>query len=769
MNIMTTDYIDEKGARRRNVKRERIEEIDRNNKPSSTKPKGKKGKKKRHKKHRKFWLVVKIIILIILLTILGAGVFLYFKYGDMVFAAEDNAKQVMADVTADTFRANETSIAYDNKGKQLAILKGEKDSYYLPIDKIPKYVKDAFIVTEDKKFYEHNGIDLMGIVRAGFAMMKNSGSPTQGASTITQQLVRGTFLNTEKTVERKVKEIFLAMELEKKFSKDQILEFYLNSIYFMNGYYGIEAAAKGYFSKSCQDLTLGELTFLCAIPNNPSLYNPLKRYKNTISRKNRILDQMLKDGVINRVEYDQAHDQKITLKVQEVKKRDYIETFISYCAIKKLMEKNGFEFRYSFADEEDEQQYNEMYEEERSAAEQMLKNNGYRIYTSIDLSKTKQLQKAVDDNLKSFKEKTKKGIYKMQGSATCIDNETGRVVAIVGGRSQKNEGYTLNRAFQAFRQPGSTIKPLVVYTPSLERGKTRNTMVNDHKFEDGPSNSGGSYYGNVPIQFAVEHSLNTVAWQLFEELTPEVGLQYLKEMEFQKIVKSDYYLPASLGGLTYGASSVEMASAYSTLGNGGKFREPTCIVTIQNSKGDVVVDDNIEEKYIYKHAAADEMLDIMQGVFVRGTAAGHALENMACAGKTGTTSDKKDGWFCGLTPYYTTAVWIGYDSPKTVPDLYGNTYPLRTWEQFMSEIHKDLPMREFEISAAVKKAKEESVPSEKPKATKVPNVDKDPADDEETDDDGGDEEPAEPTEEPDVDDDPSDGGGGDVDTDPNDE
>ncbi|MCR4604898.1 MAG: PBP1A family penicillin-binding protein [Eubacterium sp.] len=766
---MTTDYIDEKGARRRNVKRERIEEIDRNNKPSSTKPKGKKGKKKRHKKHRKFWLVVKIIILIILLTILGAGVFLYFKYGDMVFAAEDNAKQVMADVTADTFRANETSIAYDNKGKQLAILKGEKDSYYLPIDKIPKYVKDAFIVTEDKKFYEHNGIDLMGIVRAGFAMMKNSGSPTQGASTITQQLVRGTFLNTEKTVERKVKEIFLAMELEKKFSKDQILEFYLNSIYFMNGYYGIEAAAKGYFSKSCQDLTLGELTFLCAIPNNPSLYNPLKRYKNTISRKNRILDQMLKDGVINRVEYDQAHDQKITLKVQEVKKRDYIETFISYCAIKKLMEKNGFEFRYSFADEEDEQQYNEMYEEERSAAEQMLKNNGYRIYTSIDLSKTKQLQKAVDDNLKSFKEKTKKGIYKMQGSATCIDNETGRVVAIVGGRSQKNEGYTLNRAFQAFRQPGSTIKPLVVYTPSLERGKTRNTMVNDHKFEDGPSNSGGSYYGNVPIQFAVEHSLNTVAWQLFEELTPEVGLQYLKEMEFQKIVKSDYYLPASLGGLTYGASSVEMASAYSTLGNGGKFREPTCIVTIQNSKGDVVVDDNIEEKYIYKHAAADEMLDIMQGVFVRGTAAGHALENMACAGKTGTTSDKKDGWFCGLTPYYTTAVWIGYDSPKTVPDLYGNTYPLRTWEQFMSEIHKDLPMREFEISAAVKKAKEESVPSEKPKATKVPNVDKDPADDEETDDDGGDEEPAEPTEEPDVDDDPSDGGGGDVDTDPNDE
>ncbi|MBQ6537572.1 MAG: transglycosylase domain-containing protein, partial [Eubacterium sp.] len=383
---MTTDYIDEKGGRRRSDKRQRTEEPDGRKKPSSNGKNNKKGKKKRKKKHRKFWLGVKIFILLILLTILGIGVFLYFKYGDMVFSAQENAKKVMEDVTADDFRVSETSIAYDNHGKQIALLKGDKDTYYLPIDKIPQYVKDAFIVTEDKKFYSHNGIDLMGIIRAGFAMVKNSGEPTQGASTITQQLVRGVFLNTEKTVERKVKEIFLAMELEKKFSKDEILEFYLNSIYFMNGYYGIEAAAKGYFSKSCKDLTLGELAFLCAIPNNPSLYNPLKRYKNTVSRKNRILDQMLADGVINRIEYDQAHDQKIVLNVREVKKRDYIETFISYCAIKKLMEKNGFEFRYSFADEEDEQQYNEMYEEERSMAEQMLRNKGYRIYTSIDLS-----------------------------------------------------------------------------------------------------------------------------------------------------------------------------------------------------------------------------------------------------------------------------------------------------------------------------------------------------------------------------------------------
>ena len=286
-------------------------------------------KPKKIKRHRKFWLVFKIVLLVILLTILGVGLFLYFKYSPMVFQMQDEAKILVDASTPETFRASETSIAYDNKGHQIAVLKGEKDSYYLPIDRIPQYVKDAFIVTEDKKFYSHNGIDIAGIIRAALAMLRNNGSPTQGASTITQQLARGTFLSTERTVERKVKEIFIAMDLEKKYTKDQILEFYLNSIYFMNGYYGIEAAAKGYFSKSCTELSLAELVFLCAIPNSPTKYDPLKRYKNTIARKNRILDQMLADGVINRIEYDEAYNKKIVLNVQEVKKRDYIETFVS--------------------------------------------------------------------------------------------------------------------------------------------------------------------------------------------------------------------------------------------------------------------------------------------------------------------------------------------------------------------------------------------------------------------------------------------------------
>lgn len=653
-------------------------------------------KPKKHKKHRKFWLVIKILILLLLTTILVGGLIFYFKYGDDIFAMQDEAKAIVQASTPETFRSSETSIAYNSKGKQIAVLKGEKDAYYLDINSIPDYAKKAMIVTEDKNFYSHNGIDFKGIVRAFWELVKNNGEKKQGASTITQQLARGVFLNTDKTYERKIREIFIAMELEKKYNKDQILEFYLNTSFFANGYYGLEAAAKGYFSKSCQELSLGEIVFLCAIPNNPTLYNPETNYDNTVKRKNRMLDQMLSDGEINQVEYDEAYNENIKLNIQQVKKRDYIQTFVTYSATRALMKVNGFEFKSEFSSESEKEIYDSEYTEEYSTAQKMLLNNGYRIYTSIDLTKQKELQSAVNENLKSFKEKSTDGMYKMQGSAVCIDNKTGRVVAIVGGRSQQTEGFSLNRAYQSFRQPGSSIKPLVVYTPALERGKTASTTVHDYKFKDGPSNSSGKYYGYVSLRFAVENSLNTVAWQLFQELKPEVGLQYLLDMNFNRIVSSDYYLPSSLGGLTYGVSSLEMASAYATLENNGKYREPTCIVKILDSEGNVIVDDNVKEKSIYKVDAANSMVDILKGVMTRGTARGHSLQNgMSSAGKTGTTNDKKDGWFCGFTPYYTTAVWVGYDSPKTVDDLYGSSYPLRIWEAYMNAIHAKLEAKDF--------------------------------------------------------------------------
>lgn len=655
-------------------------------------------KVKKRKKHRKFWLVFKIILLIILLTVLVGGLIFYFRYGQDIFALQDEAKALVKASTEETFRSSETSIAYNSKGNQIAVLKGEKDAYYVDINSIPEYAKQAMIVTEDKNFYKHNGIDAQGILRAALVLIKNNGEKKQGASTITQQLARGVFLTTDKTYERKIKEIFIAMELEKKYSKDKILEFYLNTIFFANGYYGIEAASRGYFSKSCQELSLGQIAFLCAIPNSPTRYDPEKNYKNTVERKNRILDQMLADKVINQVEYDDAYNEKIKLNIQEVKKRDYIQTFIMYSSIRALMKSNGFKFKNSFATSEEKQEYEEEYSEEYADAQKMLLNNGYRIYTSIDLKMQKQLQQSVNKNLSAFREKSSNGTYKMQGAAVCIDNKTGRVTAIVGGRSQKTEGLSLNRAYQSYRQPGSSIKPLIVYAPALERGYTASSTINDHKFTDGPSNSNGHYYGYVSLRFAVEHSLNTVAWQLLDELTPAVGLDYLIQMNFNKIVASDYYLAASLGGLTYGASPLEMASAYATLANDGKYREPTCIVKILDADGNVITDDDVKAKYIYNSDAAHSMVDILKGVLSNSGATGYGLgldNGMPCAGKTGTTNDKKDGWFCGFTPYYTTAVWVGYDTPQTVSDLYGSTYPGHVWHDFMNAIHAGKKVKDF--------------------------------------------------------------------------
>lgn len=701
----------------------------------------KKKKKVKSKFRRRLGLCIKVFVLLLLLTILIGGIVFYFKYGKKIFAMQEEAIEMVADSTIDTFRASETSIAYNSKGKQVAVLKGEKDVYYLKYEDIPQWAIDAAIVTEDKKFLTHGGVDVYANIRAVKELIQHSGEITQGASTITQQLAREVFLTQEVTYDRKIKEIFVALEMEKKYTKKQILEFYMNNNYFANGYYGIEAAAKGYFSKSSSELTLGEICFLCAVPNNPTIYNPLRRKENTDKRKNRILDQMLEDGVISKVEYDEAYHQEVKLKIKKVKTRNYIQTYITRCATRAIMISDGFTFRNQFDDANEQTDYEERYDEAYAAAQKKLFNSGYRIYTSIDLSIQKKLQKAVDSELTSFKEKDSEGIYKMQGAAVCIDNSDGRVVAIVGGRSQKTEGYTLNRAYQSYRQPGSSIKPLIVYTPSLERDYTANSYVQDKKQKDGPSNSNNQYSGTTTLRNAVEQSKNTVAWELFRKLTPKVGLQYLLNMNFSRIVASDYYLSSSLGGMTYGCSPVEMASGYATLENDGKYREPTCIIKILDADGTEIVPDDVDQKFIYEASAANAMVDIMQGVMTRGTAKGLALPNgMACAGKTGTTNDKKDGWFCGFSPYYTTTVWIGYDQPRTVADLYGATYPGRTWYAFMSELHKELERKQFDFTEKLKKEKKQNQsqnssssnqqqyqqPTKKPTPTQTPTKTKKP-------------------------------------------
>lgn len=616
-------------------------------------------------------------------------------YAAKVSAMKTEAVSMVSHSSKDTFRKSQTSIAYDINGKTLSVLKGEKDVYYIEYEDIPIYVKQAIISTEDKRFYKHNGIDYRGIMRAAVAMIQD-GEVTQGGSTITQQLARTVFLSNERTWERKIEEMYIAVELEKKYSKEEILEFYLNNVYFANGYYGIEAAAQGYFGTDVSHLSLSQMIYLCAIPNNPTLYNPLTHADKTQARRDRILKSMLEDKVISESSYQTAVAEQIKTTEPEEIKNNYAETYTYYCATRALMELEGFEFQTVFSDDEEKTAYDREYQSLYDTCNKKLFTGGYRIYTSLDLDAQSQLQASVDEVLAGFGEKSDEGIYELQGAAVCIDNTTGMVRAIIGGRSQDDvEGYTLNRAFQSFRQPGSAIKPLIVYTPALERGYTPDTTVVDEPIADGPVNGDGTYSGAMSLRQAVARSKNTIAWKIFEELTPEVGISYLEEMGFSNLDANDKRLPASIGGFTNGVSPLEMAKGYATIKNDGGYRNPTCIMKITNADGEVIYQADQTASVIYKENACRQMTDMLQTVITSGTGRGYSLGMMPCAGKTGTTNDNKDGWFVGYTPYYTTSVWVGYDIPKEVPGLGGGTYPGKIWHSFMSWLHDGLEPVDF--------------------------------------------------------------------------
>ena len=660
----------------------------------------KKQKRQKNPAERAIGIVLKIIIALLLAIVVIGGVLIYMKYGKKLIAMESDAKKIVSKSTMETFRQNETSIIYDANGNIMSKLKGEKDVYYIKYSDIPQVAVDAITSIEDKNFFKHKGYDLKAIIRAGFAYIKNKGVITQGGSTITQQLARNIFLSFEESWQRKAREIFIAIELEKKYTKKEIMEFYLNNIYFANGYYGIQSASLGYFGKGVNSLSLSQITFLLSIPNSPTRYNPYENIEGTLARRDRILDQMVLDGKITEAQASKAKSEEIKLKAPKVEKSSYALTFALDRAVKALMKSEGFNFRYSFNSDEERKAYNENYSEVYSSCQTRLYSGGYRIYTSIDPEKQKLLQDTVDGGLSVSSEKSKAGIYSLQGAAVTIDNSSGRVVAIVGGRSQKLKGSTLNRAYQSFRQPGSTIKPLIVYTPAFEQGYTPESMVKDEKIEGGPVNADGVFSGNMTVLDALAKSKNTVAWKLFTEISPAIGIGKLLDMGFSAIADTDYYPSAALGGFTKGVNAVEMASAYAAIENGGEFREPTCIMKMTDSSGNDIVADGFYQKgtskYIYDENACKMMITCMEAVMTKGTGVGGKLATMPCAGKTGTTNDSKDLWFVGFTKYYTTSVWVGYDIPRSLAGLSYTATPLGIWKTYMDSINNGLPVAKLD-------------------------------------------------------------------------
>lgn len=651
--------------------------------------------KKKQKKHRVFWFIVKLQIVLMLLLV---GGILFYNYGGYAKQLEDiknEAMQLVYSSDETTFIPAQTSVIYDADGEIISFIKGEKEAAYVRYEDIPGAFVTAMVSIEDKKFYQHNGIDYMALVRSAKAIME-SGSLSQGGSTITMQLARNIYLSNEKRLERKIKEMYIAIELEKIYSKSKIMEFYLNNIYFANGYYGIQAACNGYFSCDLKDLSLSQIAFLCAIPNSPSYYDPLVNYDNTIERRDRILSNMYQDGKISNAEYLDAIREKIDLELSRnatSQRNNYVDTYVYYCATRTLMQMKGFELKSYFSSEEERKKYLEAYDDLYADCQKEIFAEGYKIYTSIEMDKQEQLQTVVNEVLEDYTDVKEDGVYNMQGSAVCIDNDTGHVVAIVGGREQDVGVYTLNRAYQSHRQPGSAIKPLIVYTPFFERGNNPDTIVMDEEIEDGPKAS--HYYGAVTTRFAVEKSLNAVAWKLYDDLTPQVGLQYLKDMGFSEIKDTDMVTPTALGGFTRGVSAVEMAAAFATIQNDGYYREPSCITKMVDGKQNTIYLADNTGKKIYGETAARMMTDVLSTAITTGTGKSAALKDIPCAGKTGTTNDNKDGWFVGYTRYYTTSVWVGCDIPEEVKELEGATYPAEIWKTYMTEIHDGLKPLKF--------------------------------------------------------------------------
>ena len=654
--------------------------------------KRKKRKKRRKKTDHSFYIIQGLLILAFVAVIV---LFVKSDYAGGIFSLRSQAIETVRNSTIEDMQGQRVGTIYDAQGGVIAELKNERNIRYLTSEEIPQTVKDAFVSIEDKRFYKHNGVDFFALTRAVTKLI-NKDAITQGGSTITQQLARNVFLTHEVSWQRKVKEMFTAWEIEKMYSKDQILEFYVNNIFYANNCYGIEAASQKYFGKPTAECSISEVAFLCAIPNSPSRFDPLDHKENTLTRRDVILEAMYKNDKISEEEYKDALAEVIQVDSHsKTYEQSWSRSYAIHCVVEEMMRADGFEFQYDFPLVTDREDYEELYDATFAEYREKLFLSGYQIYTSINQVHQNALQNAIDVKLEEYNTKNTNGTYALQCAATCIDNETGLVTAVVGGRSQEDISYDYNRAYLSSRPPGSAIKPLVVYTPLLERGYSASSMVEDKKDPEGPKNANGQYSGSVSIKTAVEKSINTVAWSKFNELGAETAMQYLLEMEFADIMPQDYTGSSALGGFTRGASTLEMSGAYTALANGGVYRTPSCIVRVEDSYGNVVYEHAPEEKQVYEAAAADAMTEILKGVMTNGTAKGQGVSGMPSAGKTGTTNENKDGWFAGYTPYYTTSIWVGYDSPRWLKGLTGSAYPAEIWHNFMTEIHTGLPVKNF--------------------------------------------------------------------------
>ena len=563
---------------------------------------------------------------------------------------------------------SQTSFVYDSEGNVIAKLTGSEnvDRIYVSYSQVKDtYLDDAIIAIEDERFREHSGIDIKRIGSALLSAIANGGSATHGGSTITQQTVKLISGQDEHSTSRKVQEWFSAMTLEQNLSKDEILELYINLAPMGNNYVGVQSAAMNYFGKDVSELTLPECALIAGLPKSPSYYNPLRETgrRNAQRRMRTILGKMFELGMITEEEYEDALNTELEFKQRNTDRTSTVNSYFTEYAISEVIgdiaEARGIS---------------------RSLASSLVYNRGYHIYTTLEPDVQQILDEAFVDKDLFQQDEDLIADYpeKPNGSMVVINNSTGAIAAMQGGFGEKTMNLSLNRAVSSHRNPGSSIKPLIDYGPALELGLIAPATVvwDEPKHLDPqrpdaewPLNYGRGYNGAVTIRLALTWSLNTIATEVWSQVGGDTALWYLKQVGIDRTSEGSY--PSqSLGGFTKGMTTLEMAAAYHTFATGGTYVEPFAYTQVLDSEGKEIVRPTPISYRVYSEETCFLLSDILKAVVNNNTPSDWGpgqIENedgerIDTCGKTGTTSDYIDKWFCGYTPYYTAAVWYGYDN-----------------------------------------------------------------------------------------------------------
>ncbi len=574
---------------------------------------------------------------------------------------------------ADQINLPQSSIIKASDGAVISEIQRPVNRINLSSEEIPPFLKNLFIMSEDKHFYDHLGFDFSSIGRA-LAVNIQSNQIEQGASTITQQLARNLFLTNEKSYNRKLSELLYAYEIERMYSKDNILELYLNVIYFQNGAYGIEAAAQFYFQKQTSELSKAQLAFLAAIPNNPTLYDPLIHFDKTKKRQERLIDQLVQNQFLHKDEAEKIKAESIVLQTRE--RIDLFPDYVTYVEseLKELIAKQeGIAIESVTANEEERKSLEAKLDER---VKEVI-SSGIIIHTALDPAIQQKAKTAIETRLP---------YQNIEGAAVVINHESQRIIALIGGKHYQK--YDFNRGFQAYRQPGSAIKPLLVYAPYFERtNASTNKKVNASAFcKNGycPENYGGAKYGMVSIERAFIQSYNTPAVRLFDLIGIENGFKDLANFGFAKVSKTDYVLPAAIGGFSVGVSPLELTSAYTVFANNGEYLPARAIDKVTNLSGELLYSWDEAPIQVWNKTTTDKINELLKKTVQSGTARKAAIPNQGARGKTGTTNDFQDYWFVGITDQYTAGIWVGKDQPQNIQFIEAAAPQQQIWKAIMT-------------------------------------------------------------------------------------